>query len=70
MPHTWILECFKLQINRTVIALIQNLMRFWKTTLEVKAEPVAQVSIKCGIHQGDALSPLLFCTGLNPSVRS
>ncbi|XP_055368940.1 uncharacterized protein LOC129604854 [Betta splendens] len=41
-------------------------MRFWKTTLEANGKPFAQVSIKCGIYQGDALSPLLFCIGLNP----
>lgn len=26
--------------------------------------------IKCGIHQADAPSPLLFCVGLNPSAGS
>ena len=51
------------KINRTLTAFIQNLMRLWKTTLEVNS--MAQVSIKCHIYQGDALSPLLFCIGLN-----
>ncbi len=41
-------------------------MRLWKTTLEVNSKPTGEVSIKCGIYQGDALSPLLFCIGLNP----
>ena len=67
MPRTWILECLKLYgINRTLAAFIQNSMRLWKTTLEVNSKPVVKVSIKCGIYQGDALYPLLFCIGLNP----
>ncbi|KAI3352301.1 hypothetical protein L3Q82_005275 [Scortum barcoo] len=45
---------------------IQNSMGLWKTTLEANFKPIAQVSIKCNIYQADALSPLLFCIGLNP----
>jgi len=30
---------------------------------------VGQVSINCGIFQGDSLSPLLFCIALNPLSR-
>ncbi|CAJ1059648.1 hypothetical protein LDENG_00255600%2C partial [Xyrichtys novacula] len=41
-------------------------MRQWNTILETNFEPIAQVSIKCCIYQGDALSSLLFCMGLNP----
>ncbi|KAK7925836.1 hypothetical protein WMY93_008146 [Mugilogobius chulae] len=67
MPHTWITECLKLyNINRTLRAFIANSMRLWKTTIEANGKPLAQVSINCGIYQGDALSPLLFCIGLNP----
>ena len=67
MPHTWILECLDLyKINRTLTAFIKNSMGLWKTTLEANSQPIADVSIKCGIYQGDALSPLLFCIGLNP----
>ena len=40
-------------------------MGLWKTSLEVNSRLVAQVNIKCGIFQGDALSPLLFRIGLN-----
>ncbi len=32
----------------------------------LSSKPVAQVTIKCDIYQGDALPPLLFCIGLNP----
>ena len=44
---------------------IKNSMGLWKTTLEVNSRSVAQVNINCGIYQGDAISPLLFCIGLN-----
>ncbi|KAK7930440.1 hypothetical protein WMY93_006835 [Mugilogobius chulae] len=62
MPHTWITECLELyNINRTLRTFIANSMKLWKTTLVANGKPLAQVSIKCGIYQGDALSPLLFC---------
>ncbi|XP_076583782.1 retrovirus-related Pol polyprotein from type-1 retrotransposable element R2 [Chaetodon auriga] len=67
MPHTQILECLDLyKIDRTLRAFIKNSMGLWKTTLEANSQPIAEVSIKCGIYQGDALPPLLFCIGLNP----
>jgi len=67
VPHTWILECLEMyNINRTLRAFIKNSLRLWRTTLEASSKPVTQVTIKCGIYQGDALSPLLFCIGLNP----
>uniref|UniRef100_A0A669EZW7 Reverse transcriptase domain-containing protein n=1 Tax=Oreochromis niloticus TaxID=8128 RepID=A0A669EZW7_ORENI len=67
MPHSWILECLELyKINRTLRAFIRNSMGMWRTTLEANSKSIAQVTIKCGIYQGDALSPLLFCIGLNP----
>ena len=40
-------------------------MELWKTTLKVNSRSVTQVNIKCGIYEGDSLSPLLFCIGLN-----
>uniref|UniRef100_A0A096LTJ7 Reverse transcriptase domain-containing protein n=1 Tax=Poecilia formosa TaxID=48698 RepID=A0A096LTJ7_POEFO len=62
MPHTWIIECLEIyNINRTLRVFIANLMGLWKTTLEANCKPLAQ-----GIYHGDALSPLLFCIGLNP----
>ncbi|XP_051918902.1 uncharacterized protein LOC127599192 [Hippocampus zosterae] len=67
MPHTRITECLELyKVNRTLRAFVANLMRMWKTTLEANGKALTQVSIKCGIDQGDALSLLLFCIGLNP----
>lgn len=66
MSHKWITECLKLyKINRTIRAFVRNLMGMWET-LEANFKPVAQVTIKCGIYKGDALSLLLFCIGLEP----
>ncbi|KAI3376063.1 hypothetical protein L3Q82_016595 [Scortum barcoo] len=56
-------------VNPTILIMKdpqRNSMALWKTTLEVNFKPIAQVGITCGIYQGDALSLLLFCIGLNP----
>ena len=67
MSHTWICECLVLyKVNRTLRTFLKNSMGLWKTTLEVNSRQLTQVAIKCGIYQGDALSPLLFYMGLNP----
>ena len=67
VPHSWILECLKLyKISPNITSLIQNSMSHWKTTLTVNTKPITEVTIKNGIYQGDALSPLLFCISLNP----
>ena len=67
MPDTMKLECKELyNINRTLRTFIKNSMGLWKTTLEANSKPIAQVNIRCSIYQGDALSPLLSCTGQNP----
>ena len=65
-PHTWIWECLaQYNVNTTLRTFIKNSMGLWRTTLEVNSRSVAQVNIKCGIYPGDALTPLLFCIGLN-----
>uniref|UniRef100_A0A8C4WGB1 Reverse transcriptase domain-containing protein n=1 Tax=Gopherus evgoodei TaxID=1825980 RepID=A0A8C4WGB1_9SAUR len=67
MPHMWICECLLLyKVNRILRTFLKNSVGLWKTTLEINSRQLAQVAIKCGIYQGDALSPLLFCIGLNP----
>jgi len=43
----------------------------WRTTLYLQVPDnnvvqLSDVSIKCGIFQGDTMSPLLFCLALNP----
>ena len=72
VPHNWILWCLKLyKFHPVIIHCIEYLLSLWQTTLYLQlpsSDPVkvAAVSIKCGIFQGDTLSPLLFCIALNP----
>ena len=67
VPHSWILKCLKLyKVNPKLTTLIKTSMSHWKTTLMVNNKEISPVAIKCGIYQGDALSPLLFCICLNP----
>ena len=42
-------------------------MSHWRITLSTNSKSIADITIKCGIYQGDALSPLLFCIVRNPS---
>lgn len=58
VPLTWMLELLKTFIYISV--------GLWKTTLVANFKTAAQVTIKCSIYEGDALSPLVFYTGLNP----
>jgi len=67
VPHTWILESLRLHnIEPGLIAFIQQSMTHWKTKLYFNSKSTAEIKINCGIYQGDALSPLLFCIALNP----
>ena len=61
------LDCLEpYKIHRTPRVFMEYWMGLWKTTLRANSKLIAQVSIKCGTYQGDSLSPLLFCIGLNP----
>ena len=67
VPHSWILESMKLhKIDPRIQTLVQESMKHWRTTLTTNGEALADIKINCGIFQGDALSPLLFCVALNP----
>ena len=67
VPHSWILESMKLyKIDQKIQRVVQESMRHWCTMLTSSGEALAEIQIKCGIFQGDALSPLLFCVALNP----
>ena len=71
VPHSWILRCLELfKISPTLINFLRSSMRIWETNLflshsnGILSSP--GMKIKCGIFQGDSLSPLLFCMALIP----
>ena len=60
--HLWILECLGLyKIDPRLVTFIRQSMLHWGTTLTANSKSIADVTIKCGIYQGDAL-----CMALNP----
>ncbi|PZC84738.1 hypothetical protein B5X24_HaOG204286 [Helicoverpa armigera] len=71
VPHSWLSHVLNIyKIHPTLKRFLQTTMQNWQTTLRinqgtssVSTEPI---SIKRGIFQGDALSPLWFCMALNP----
>jgi len=54
------------KIDHKIINLIQQLMGSWNTALTSGSKHLANIKLKRGIFQGDALSPLLFCVAINP----
>lgn len=54
------------KMNSSLRAFITIFMGLCKTTLKGKIKNLPKISIRCGIYQGDAWSPLLFCLGLSP----
>lgn len=60
MPHTQISECLALyKVNRTLRTLLKKSVGLWKTMLEGMSRPITQVTIKCGIYQGDIPAAVL-----------
>ena len=67
VPHSWILECLRIYgIADNIIAFLEKSMKSWQTLLMLNQEVVGHLLIKCGIFQGDSLSPLLFILCLIP----
>ena len=58
------------KISPTIINFLTVSMKKWKTNLylnQTQGSTVCEnINIKCGIFQGDSLSPLLFCLALVP----
>ena len=67
VPHSWILECLRIYgIADNIIAFLEKSMKTWQTLLMLNQEEIGHLLIKCGIFQGDSLSPLLFILCLIP----
>jgi len=61
VSHDWIMKYFKLYgVNEHVQQFLSHSMHHWQTILSVNGDVYREVSIECGIFQGDSLSPLLF----------
>ena len=54
------------KIDHETINLVQQSMGIWNTPLTSGSKHLANIKIKRGIFQADALSPLLFCVAINP----
>ena len=68
-PHKWILKVLQMyKISPTIINFLTISMKKWKTNLylnHAKSSKVCEnINIKCGIFQGDSLSPFFFCLAL------
>jgi hypothetical protein len=71
VPHRWIIKSIELiGINNKVISFIKKAISYWRTGMRLHIEnkliETEDIKIKCGIFQGDSLSPLLFCICLLP----
>ncbi|XP_052756188.1 uncharacterized protein LOC128201893 [Galleria mellonella] len=71
VPHSWLLYILHhYKIHPNIIALLESTMKHWKTKLKLingsNIIQTADIPIRRGIFQGDALSPLWFCLALNP----
>ena len=70
IPHSWLIECLELYGAATnIIDFIKGTMQNWKTILTAGGKTLAEVQIKRGIFQGDALSPLLFVLSMIPMTK-
>ena len=64
--HDWMIRKYEwIRIQRSVIRLIKELMKKWKTRLEIRSDREKMTSqwiqILCGFLQGDNYSPVRFC---------
>jgi hypothetical protein len=67
VPHSWLIECMDIyKVNPTIKEFLTKEMSKWTTELTSCGEALGNVSIRRGIFQGDALSPLLFIMAMAP----
>lgn len=67
MPHDYLIHILSIyKVDTNIINLMKHLMTKWKICLCTSNGISNPISIRNGIFQGDAFSPLWFCLGLNP----
>ena len=67
VPHFWILDSLRIYgVADNIIAFLEKSIKSWQTLLMLNQEAIGHLLIKCGIFQGDSLSPLLFILCLIP----
>ncbi len=67
IPHSWLMDGLKApKVGQSIRNLLNETMKSWRVEMVCKDEIIGEVSIKRGIFQGDALSPLLFVISMIP----
>ena len=71
VPHVWILRALDIfKLSPTIINFLQQNMGLWTTNVRLAdaygTTKTDSFRIKCGIFQGDSMSPLLSCISLIP----
>ncbi|XP_030747689.1 uncharacterized protein LOC115876144 [Sitophilus oryzae] len=67
IPHNWLLKILDIyKISDNVKAMLTYIMKSWRITLKLNNKNIGKADIRCGIYQGDSLSPTWFCLALNP----
>ena len=67
VPDSWIIEFLDLfGVAENIKSLLVNSIEKWKVMLRSESSELGEVEIKCGISQGDSLSPLVFVLALIP----
>ena len=71
VPHSWILKSLEIfEVSPVLINFLRTSMILWETNLTLSHVNGILISngmrTRCGIFQGDSLSPLLFCMALIP----
>jgi hypothetical protein len=71
VSHSWIIKSLEITgINNKIMSFTKKVMSHWRTRMHLHTEnkliETEDIDIKCGIFQGDSLSPLLFCICLIP----
>jgi len=74
VPNTWIIKSLELTgINNKVLYFTKKTMSYWKTIMRLHTErkitETEDLEITRGIHEGESLSPLLFCISLIPCTE-